>query len=152
MKRREFIRLTTAGAGALAATPTLARAQAPKRGGVLKHIGLEPPSWDIHGTVSYQTQLVSSFVRRTLFKFVNGAKHGPSDFTLAPDLALKADISPDGRAYTIKLRPGVRWDARPPLNGREFVAADVKYTMERAAKKSGYASLLGRIEGIETPD
>ena len=38
------------------------------------------------------------------------------------------------------------------LNGREFVAADVKYSMARALKKSGYANLLVRIEGIETPD
>jgi len=152
MKRREFVKITATGAGAFAASPSLASAQQPKRGGVLKHIGLEPPSWDIHATVSYQTQLVSSFVRRTLFKFVNGAKYRPSDFTLVPDLALKAAVSSDGRVYTITLRPGVRWDPRPPLNGREFVAADVKYTMERAVKKSGYANLLGRIEGIETPD
>jgi peptide/nickel transport system substrate-binding protein len=119
---------------------------------VLKVIGLEPPTFDIHATVSYQTQLVSSFVHRTLFKFVNGAKHGPSDFTLVPDLALKADVSKDGKLYTIALRPGVRWESRPPVNGRELVAADVKYTMERALKKSGYASLLGRIEAVETPD
>jgi len=119
---------------------------------VLKHIGLEPPTFDIHGSVSYQTQLVSSFVRRTLFKFVNGAKYRPSDFTPVPDLALKADVSKDGRVYTIALRPGVRWESRAPVNGRELVAADVKYSMERALKKSGYANLLGRVEGIETPD
>ncbi len=149
--RRDFIRLGAAGAAA-AITPSPARAQQPKPGGVLKHIGLEPPSFDIHGTVSYQTQLVSAFVRRTLFKFVNGAKHGPSDFSLVPDLALKADVSRDGKLYTIALRPGVRWENRPPLNGREFVAADVKYTIERALKKSGYASLLGRVEAVEAPD
>ena len=38
------------------------------------------------------------------------------------------------------------------VNGRELVAADVKYTFERAVKKSRYANLLGRIEGVETPD
>jgi ABC-type transport system substrate-binding protein len=65
-------------------------------------------------------------VRRTLFKFANGARSGPSDFTLAPDLALKARISADGRLYTITLRPGVRWEARPPIHGRELVAADVR--------------------------
>jgi peptide/nickel transport system substrate-binding protein len=150
--RREFIKLAAVGAAAGAAVPAPARAQAPKRGGVLKCIGLEPPSFDIHGTVSYQTQLVSAFVRRTLFKFVNGARYGPSDFTLVPDLALKADLSRDGRTYTIALRPGVRWENRPPLNGREFVAADVKYTIERALKKSGYANLLGKVEAVETPD
>jgi peptide/nickel transport system substrate-binding protein len=153
MGRREFVRLAAAGSvAALAHTPRGAGAQQPKRGGVLRVVGLEPPTFDIHGSVSYQTMLVSSFVHRSLFKFVNGARYAPSDFTQVPDLALKADLSPDGRTYTITLRPGVRWESRPPLNGREFVAADVKYTMERALRKSGYASMLGRVEGIETPD
>lgn len=152
--RRDFIRAAAAAAAAGAA-PRVAGAQQqiqPRRGGLLKHVGLEPPTFDIQATVSYQTQLVSSFVHRTLFKFANGAKLGPSDFTLVPDLALKADVSKDGRVYTIALRPGVQWEAKAPVNGRELVAADVKYTMERAVKKSPYANLLGKIEGIETPD
>ncbi|MFZ1059332.1 MAG: ABC transporter substrate-binding protein, partial [Candidatus Rokuibacteriota bacterium] len=149
--RREFLKVTGGTAAALAA-PRVARAQQPKRGGILKHIGLEPPSFDIHATVSYQTQLVSSFVHRTLFKFVNGPQYNPSDFTLVPDLALKVEVSRDGRQYTITLRQGVRWEPRPPVNGRELVAADVKYSLERAAKKSGYASLLGQLEAVETPD
>jgi peptide/nickel transport system substrate-binding protein len=151
MKRREFLALGGGGAAvALGARP--ARAQQPKRGGVLKQIGLEPPSFDIHGTVSYQTQLISSFVHRTLFKFANGPKSGPSDFTLVPDLATKAEISKDGKTYTITLRQGVRWEARAPVNGREFTSADVKYSLERAVKKSGYASLLGQVQAVETPD
>jgi len=149
--RREFLKVT-GGTAAVLAAPRMARAQQPKRGGVLKHIGLEPPSFDIHATVSYQTQLVSSFVHRTLFKFVNGPQYNPSDFTLVPDLALKVEVSRDGRQYTITLRQGVRWEPRPPVNGRELVAADVKYSLERAAKKSGYASLLGQLEAVETPD
>jgi peptide/nickel transport system substrate-binding protein len=153
MNRRDFVKFGASGAAvALAGVPARVSAQTPRRGGVLKHIGFEPPTYDIHASVSYQTQLVSSFVHRTLFKFVNGAKYGPSDFTLAPDLALKADTSADGKTYTIALRRGVRWENRLPVNGRELVAADVKYSMERALKMSGYASLLGRVEGIETPD
>ena len=138
-------------AAALGGVPRVAAARPPKRGGVIKHIGVDPLSFDIHDTVSDQTAIVSSFVRRTLFKFVQGAGHGPSDFTLAPDLALRADVSKDGRVYTIRLRPGVLWESRPPLNGREVVAADVKYSLERAVRKSTYANLLGRIEAVEAP-
>jgi peptide/nickel transport system substrate-binding protein len=148
--RRRFLAIA-AGATALA-VPRGARAQRPIRGGVLKHIGLEPSTFDIHASASHQTQLLSSFVRRTLFKFVNGARYGPSDFTILPDLALKATPSPDGKVYTIKLRPGVRWESRPPVNGREVVAADVKYSFERALRKSPYATLLGPVERVETPD
>jgi hypothetical protein len=72
------------------------------RGGVLKVIGLDPSTFDIHAAhVSEEAQLVSSFVRRTLFKFVNGARYGASDFTLVPDLALGAAASADGKTYTI---------------------------------------------------
>jgi len=148
--RRGFLRLAAVTA-AVAATPPAARAQAPKRGGVLKHIGLEPSTFDIHAA-SDEAQLMSSFVRRTLFKFVNGARHGPSDFTLAPDLALRAEVGGDGRVYTIALRRGVTWEARPPVNGRELVASDVKYSMERALRTSPRADLLGPVESVETPD
>ena len=123
----------------------------PRRGGVLKVIGLEPPTFDPHGVQAFQVQLFSSFVRRTLFKFASGANRGPSDFTLVPDLALAAEVSRDGRIYTISLRRGVRWESRAPVKGRELVAADVKYTFERAIRKST-SSLLGQVESIEAPD
>lgn len=148
--RRRFLAIA-AGATA-AALPRRAWSQPPTRGGVLKHIGLEASTFDIHASASYQTQMLSSFVRRTLFKFVNGARYGPSNFTILPDLALKAAVSPDGKVYTITLRPGVRWESRPPVNGREVVAADVKYSFERALRKSPYATLLGPVEKVEAPD
>ncbi len=153
MRRRNFIR-AGAAAAALTALPSAARAQTPppKRGGTLRMVGFEPPTFDIHSSVSFQTQLTSSFVHRSLFKFVNGSQYGASDFTLVPDIAEKAEVSMDGRTYTITLRKGIRWEKRAPTNGRELVAADVKYTWDRALKKSAFANLLGRIEGVETPD
>jgi len=150
--RRRFLALAAGGA-VTAVAPGRARAGGrPLRGGVLKQIGPDPPTFDVHATASHQTQLVSSLVRRTLFKVVHGAGYGPSDFTLAPDLALEAVGSSDGRAYTITLRSGVRWESRPPVNGREVVAADVKYSLERALRKSPYAPLLGPVERIDAPD
>src|SRR5262245_45524315 len=148
--RRRFLAIC-AGAGAGAAIPASARAR-PTRGGVLKHIGLDPSSFDIHAAASDEAQLVSSFVRRTLFKFVHGARYGASDFTLVPDLALGATPSADGKTYTITLRPGLHWESRAPVDGREVVASDVKHSLERALRKSPHAGLLGPVEGIETPD
>lgn len=155
--RREFLKLGV-GIGAGAMWPRPAYARPPKRGGVLKHIGVEPSSFDIHGpwpswgAPASATYLVSSLVRRTLFRFSAGAGAGPSDFSLVPDLALKADVARDGKTYTISLRRGVRWASRPPVNGRELVAADVKYSIERALKKSPQASSLGRMESLEAID
>jgi len=153
VERRDLLKLVGGAAAATLFPPAAALAHMrPRRGGSLKHIGVEPATFDPQATVAYQTQLMSSFVRRTLFKFVNGASYGPSDFTLVPDLATRAAVSKDGRVYTITLRKGVRWEAKPPVNGRELVASDVKYSMERALRKSPHAHLLGRVEGIETPD
>jgi peptide/nickel transport system substrate-binding protein len=148
--RRSFLALWM-GLGAPAAMPRRRR-ERPRHGGALKHIGLEPPTFDIHGPAFDSTQLMSSFTRRGLFKFVNGARYGPSDFTLIPDLAIKATRSRDGRVYTLALRPGVRWDQKAPVNGRLLVAADVKFSLERALRKSPHASLLGSVEAIEAPD
>ena len=151
MRRRDFIG-ASAAAATLVAAPAWAQGPPPRRGGTVRLVGFEPPTFDIHATVSFQTQLISSFVHRSLFKFVYGSKYGPSDFSLVPDLAQKAEASKDGRIYTIALRRGIRWERKAPVNGRELVAADVKYTWERALKKSGYANLLGKIEGVETLD
>ncbi|HYB40935.1 MAG TPA: ABC transporter substrate-binding protein [Candidatus Methylomirabilis sp.] len=145
--RRRFL---TLGAGlAVQAAPIAALARPALRGGALKHVGIEPPTFDIHAPAGEQAQLVSSFVRRGLFKFVSGSWHDPSDFTLVPDLARSVVGATDGRSYTVTLRQGVRWERRAPVHGRELVAADVKYSLERALAKSPYASLLGPVEAIE---
>jgi peptide/nickel transport system substrate-binding protein len=148
--RREFLATAVAVAAAMGVARRAPGQQRPRRGGALKHVGVEPSTFDIHAPRSSPAQLVSSLVRRGLFRFAGGAGHGPSDFTLVPDLAVAAVASDAGRLYTITLRRGVRWERRPPVDGRELVAEDVKYSMERALARSPYASLLGPVEGIET--
>src|SRR5215813_13468381 len=49
--------------------------------------------------------------------------------TIIPDLALKYDISPDGKKYTFHLRNGVKFH-----DGADFTAEDVKATYERIAR------------------
>jgi hypothetical protein len=105
---------------------------------VLKQISSEPPTFDIQATVSYQTQLISSFVHRTLFKFVNGAKFGPRT-SLVPDLALKADASADGRPTPSRCDRACAGSRSRRSTGASS-PADVKYTIERAVKKSPYAT------------
>jgi ABC-type transport system substrate-binding protein len=50
----------------------------------------------------------------------------PGTTNLVPDLAESYDISPDGLTYVFKLRRGVKFH-----NGRELVAGDIKYSLER---------------------
>jgi ABC-type transport system substrate-binding protein len=82
----------------------------------------------------------------------------PDEASGANDLALKGDLaeswqsSADNRVWTFKLRQGVKWQNVPPLNGRELVAADVKYCFEAYAKEGVQSFNFQEIEGMETPD
>src|SRR5678816_598805 len=50
-----------------------------------------------------------------------------STFELEPWLAEKWDTAPDGRTFTLHLRPGVTWS-----DGMPFTAADVLFTPQAA--------------------
>jgi ABC-type transport system substrate-binding protein len=90
--------------------------------------------------------------------------YDPGTANLKPSLAESFTVSPDGLTYTFKLRKGVKFS-----NGREVVASDVKYSIERAVNPKtqgpgagffgaikGFDELTGgkseALSGIETPD
>jgi len=77
---------------------------------------------------------------------------GTTDLTLKGDLAESWQASSDQRVWVFKLRQGVKWHNIPPLNGRELVAADVKYCFEAYAKEGVQSFTFREIEGMETPD
>ena len=75
------------------------------------------------------------------------------------DAAASWEFSPDGLQATYKLRPGVKWDARAPTNGRVMDSGDVKYSFDKFAGASPYrAELFNKIEAAapiesySTPD
>ncbi|WP_131194890.1 ABC transporter substrate-binding protein [Lichenihabitans psoromatis] len=97
-----------------------------------------------------------------LFSRLVDYKFGTTE--IVPSLAESFTISPDGLVYTFKLNPKAKF-----TNGRKVVAADIKYSIERAVnpKTQGpgggfYHSIVGAdkmtdgsattISGIETPD
>ena len=53
-----------------------------------------------------------------------------------PDIYLKGALAeswsfPDPSTFVVKIRQGIKWQNIPPMNGRDFVAADVAYTFHR---------------------
>jgi len=170
LNRRDFIRTSAAGLGAAAvlagsgrtasaATSPypdwIARSDKPaKRGGSMARASAwDPPLIDPRLTQSvglYQfVTLTSSRLVRYVF---SDEASGPTDLTLKGDLAESWQASPDHRVWTFKLRQGVKWHNMAPVNGREFVAADVKYCFEQYAKEGVQSFNFQEIEGIETPD
>lgn len=101
----------------------------PRRGGTYRApLADDPPTFDpamAADTTSFSLclQIYDGLVR---FQEVGA--------DVAPGLAERWEIAPDGLTYTFHLRKGVRFVGRPgsePVLGRPLTAADVKYSFER---------------------
>jgi peptide/nickel transport system substrate-binding protein len=126
----------------------------PKRGGLLTRASSwDPPVLDPRLTNSVGLFQIASLVcnRLVRYPFADEAT-GTADLTLKGDLAESWAGSADFRLWSFKLRQGVKWHNVPPLNGRELVAADVKYCYEAYAKEGVQAFTFREIEGMEAPD
>src|SRR5512147_1993847 len=130
-----------------------APAQQPKRGGVLRLAEREAPGLDPHLSISFLTHSYISLAYSQLVRFPNGPEQkSPTDFSILPDLAEKWTVSKDGKIYTFNLRKGVRFHNKPPVNGREVTAEDVKFSLERFMAKSGFNTRFEPVSAIEVVD
>jgi len=69
-----------------------------------------------------------------------------------PGLVRSWQVSPDGLAWTFKLRDDVRWHNRPPVNGRPFTAVDVVWTIDYVKQGGALRSLWEGMAAVDTPD
>src|SRR5499427_2710925 len=100
-----------------------AEAGQPKRGGILRVRGLDPPHFDPHLTLNVRTNATLSFAYSTLVRYTVGADVPPGTFIVEPHLAERWE-QPDDTTYIFHLRQGITWHNKPPVNGRELVAED----------------------------
>src|SRR4029077_5303401 len=87
--------------------PSLAQAQKPKSGGVLRMYHREnPPSMSIHEEATYSVNVSSMPIYNNLVIF---DQHKPQNSveTIQPELATSWEWSEDGKSLTFKLREGV---------------------------------------------
>ena len=109
----------------------------PKRGVLRLAHQLDPVGLDPHQTISFATMIPLSFIYSRLMKVRAGpAGWSPSACPVETDLA-ESWTRPSDTTYVFKLRKGVRWRPKPPVDGRELAAADVGYTYERFLAHQG---------------
>ncbi len=115
--------------------------------------GFDPPNFDHHLTLAGFTQSTLSFVHSKLVRHKVGGDVPPGTFIVEPDLAERWEEL-DDTSYVFHLRKGVKWHNKPPVNGRELVAEDVKFTYDRFLTEKGNTNryLLDSVERIEVVD
>ena len=151
LTRREFLAASTAAA-ALAATPSGAMAQTPKRGGTLAVRAWDPPHFDHSLVHAYKTHVAISFTHSRLLRHRAGPSVRPGSLVIEGDLA-ESWTQPSDTTYVFKLRRGVRFHPKPPVDGREVTAEDVRYTFERMLTQPGSnASMYRSIAKVEAVD
>jgi peptide/nickel transport system substrate-binding protein len=158
LTRRDVLK--AGGAVILAATgPQLraapADAQTPKRGGTLRFTFQSDPvtGFDPQQTISFVTMVPLSFTHSRLVKVKAGPSVKPMTYPIEPDLA-ESWTQPNETTYVFKLKKGVRWHPKPPVNGRELTADDIKYAYDRFLTVKGNPNrpVLESVDRIDVVD
>jgi peptide/nickel transport system substrate-binding protein len=155
LSRRDLIKWGGVGlaAASVPAAWSPGHAQSPKRGGTLSLRLWDPPHFDPHLTISYKTHIAYSFTHSRLLRQKAGPGVPPGTFPIEGDLA-ESWSQPNELTYVFKLRKGVRWHNKAPVNGRELTAEDVVYSVERFRTVTGNANayMLSSLDKVEAPD
>src|SRR5499426_3182742 len=160
MSRRKLLQMGLVAGLTVSALPLTrpaplwgAEAAQPKRGGILRVRGYDPVHFDHHLTTNARTNTTLSFLHSTLVRYKVGPEIAPGTFTVEPHLAERWE-EPDDLTCVFYLRRGVTWHNKPPLNGRELVADDVKFTFDRFLneKANVLRDQLEPVERIEVVD
>jgi len=109
-------------------------------------------SLDPLASSSFNTHWRIGLVYQRLFSPRTGPDIGYAQFSYQPELATNLDISADGLTYTMGLRDDVVWQNVPPVNGRPFVCADAKATLDAVQEKGFQSSFLDAVTSIDCPD
>jgi hypothetical protein len=148
------------GTGAAGQATQAAGTQAPaaqiQKGGVYRTTSAQVyDSVDVHRAFGDPTSRVANQTQSKLVWYKD-----PNTGELEPDLAEKIE-APDAATYTFNLRKGIKFHNVPPVNGREFVADDVRWHIERQASNKGkdgqaidfrFNAFWKTVTKLETPD
>ncbi|TDT99248.1 MULTISPECIES: ABC transporter substrate-binding protein [Azorhizobium] len=127
----------------LAAGGAFAQQGTPKEGGRANVvIQPEPPGLMVGILQNAPTQMVAGNIYEGLLRY--DEKLQPK-----PQLAKSWTISEDGKTYTFKLQPGVKWH-----DGKPFTAADVVFSADVFLRKTNprTRASLAYVESITAPD
>src|SRR5712691_4929646 len=158
VRRRDLLKTSLAAGVTLSAWPLASslwgeEAGSPRRGGILRARGRDPVHFDPHLTRNQRTHTALSFIYSKLLRYKVGPDVRPGTYIVEPDLAEGWEAL-DDITYIFHLRQGVTWHNKPPVNGRELVAEDVKFTFDRFLTEPANPEreMLESVDRVEVVD
>ena len=147
---------TTADAGGGAATPAPTAADPfanVNRGGTLRFTRSgDPPTIDAYGNLSFEAKTVSLYAHSRLFKIGARADINPNAALPEEDVAESAETT-DGQNWTVKLKQGVKFHNKAPVNGKELTTADIMFSWDKlTAPESPNVSMTTHVDKFEAVD
>lgn len=125
----------------------------PKQGGTFVHASnfqFTPADPTVNNTGGTLIQFAPVYDR--LLDYKRGPEADTTKVEVIPGLAESWERSPDGLTITFNIRGGVKWQNKPPVGGRDFVADDVKFAYERMKEGGAAAPFFAGITSIEAVD
>lgn len=124
--------------------------QQPKRGGTLTHKNAQETGEDGYDPTTGTPLKAVTF--RLFYQGLLG--YHPRTYEVEPELARRWE-QPSQTEYVFTLQPGVKWHNKPPVNGRELVADDIAFSLNRVRApdpRFTSRSLLAGVDKVEAPD
>jgi ABC-type transport system substrate-binding protein len=123
---------TTKDASGLLAQPQDATKDAKQGGTFPYYVTAEVITMDPLNNASSGTGVNNqAFAYSRFFQWKPGVLENPVGGEFVPDASESYEASPDGLRLTFKLRSDIKFDPRPPTNGRLMTTEDVKFSWDR---------------------
>ena len=125
----------------------------PKAGGtIISSASTDISTFDSTKTAASGTGRYVNMVYDRLLGFNRGVDLHPANIEIEPELAHSWERSPDGLTFSFHLRDDVYWQNVAPLNGRQFIASDVKFAYERYATEGVHQAYWVNSGSVDAPD
>jgi peptide/nickel transport system substrate-binding protein len=140
------------GSGAAAPAATTAAPQ-PKLGGTIQTMTTSAErNLDPHASTGAAGGSIGALISYSgLLTYKWGPDVKPPSYIPTGDLA-ESWTQADDTTYIFKLRPGVKFHNKAPVNGRELVADDIVYSYNRVIALKNYAGFLAGVAKMEAAD
>jgi len=120
-----------------------------KRGGTFKYYTTsDSVTFDVHAAATGGAGFGPVYDQ--LLQYKSGYLK-PQEYDVGPLLAESWEWSPDRLSLALKLRPGIKWHNKAPVNGRPLDMDDVLFSWDRFASKSGSRSSLSAAADPSAP-